>query len=208
MNLAAAGSPRRPLSKNRGHLAVTLEMIKFPHTVFALPFALTGTVLASGAWPSAWTLGWVVAAMVGARSAAMTFNRIADRNLDAKNPRTAHRALPAGRLSLPYVWGFLLASVGLFLVAAAMLNPLCLSLSPVALAVILGYSYTKRFTGASHFVLGLALGLAPIGGWLAVRGAFAATPFLLSAAVLTWTAGFDLLYACQDVVFDRLAGLH
>ena len=184
-------------------LAVTLEMIKFQHTVFALPFALTGAVLAAGGWPDGRTLLWVVAAMVGARSAAMAFNRIADRRLDARNPRTAGRALPSGRLGVGFTWTFTLAAAALFVLSAWMLNPLCLWLSPVALAVILGYSYTKRFTAASHLALGLALGIAPMGGWLAVRGSFALEPFLLTAAVVAWTAGFDITYALQDVEFDR-----
>jgi 4-hydroxybenzoate polyprenyltransferase len=191
-----------------GGLAVTLEMIKFQHTVFALPFAWTGMILAAGGWPSWWTVLWVVVAMVGARSAAMAFNRIADRNLDARNPRTAGRPLVSGRLSTSFVAVFTLVSAAVFVLAAGMLNPLCLMLSPVALVVILGYSYTKRFTALSHFVLGLGLGIAPMGGWLAVRGAFDLPPFLLSMAVLAWTAGFDILYACQDIDFDRRAGLH
>jgi 4-hydroxybenzoate polyprenyltransferase len=202
MSHGASGSerPRR--------LAVTLEMIKFQHTVFALPFAWTGMILAARGWPSWRTFLWVVVAMVGARSAAMTFNRIADRVLDAANPRTAGRALPARKLSVGFAAGFALAATALFILAAGMLNPLCLALSPVALLVILGYSYTKRFTSLAHFVLGLALAMAPMGGWLAVRGSFGVAPFLLAAAVLTWTAGFDILYSCQDRDFDRRAGLH
>ena len=198
---AAAGSV---LSR----LAVTLEMIKFQHTLFALPFALTGMVLAAGGWPEAPTLGWVVVAMVGARSAAMAFNRIADRRLDARNPRTAGRALPSGRLGVGFTWAFTAASGALFVLAAGKLNSLCLALSPVALVIILGYSYTKRFTAGSHLALGLALGIAPMGGWLAVKGAFAPEPFVLTGAVLTWTAGFDIAYALQDVDFDRREGLH
>jgi len=182
---------------------VTLEMIKFQHTLFALPFALAGMVLGAGGVPAAGTAFWVVVAMVGARSAAMAFNRIVDREIDARNPRTAGRPLPTGRLSLGFAWGFTLTAAAGFVAAAAMLNPLCLALSPIALAVILGYSFTKRFTAASHFVLGLALGIAPLGGWLAARGSFDAPPLLLTAAVLSWTAGFDILYACQDIAFDR-----
>jgi 4-hydroxybenzoate polyprenyltransferase len=178
-------------------------MIKFQHTLFALPFALAGMVLGAGGLPEARTAIWVVVAMVGARSAAMAFNRIVDREIDARNPRTAGRPLPTGRLSVGFAWGFTLAAAAGFVAAAAMLNPLCLALSPIALAVILGYSFTKRFTSASHFVLGLALGMAPMGGWLAARGAFALPPLLLTAAVLAWTAGFDILYACQDLDFDR-----
>ena len=192
----------------RGGLAVTLEMIKFQHTVFALPFALTGMVLAARGLPPARTLLWVVLAMVGARSAAMAFNRIVDRAHDALNPRTAGRPLAAGKLSVGFARWFTLGSVILFVVSAGMLNPLCLWLSPLALAISLGYSYTKRFTSASHLVLGLSLGIAPIGGYIAVSGHFTWTPLLLMAAVLTWTAGFDVLYALQDVEFDRAHGLH
>lgn len=196
-------APRTFPARASHPVAVTLEMIKFQHTLFALPFALTGMVLAARGWPGLWTLVWVVVAMVGARSAAMAFNRIADREIDARNPRTAGRPLPTGRLSLGFAWAFTLAATALFVVAAAMLNPLCLLLSPVALAVILGYSFAKRFTAAAHFVLGASLGIAPMGGWLAVRGGFDPPPFLLTAAVLAWTAGFDILYACQDIDFDR-----
>ena len=189
-------------------LTVTLEMIKFQHTLFALPFAFTGMILAARGLPEWGTLLWVMLAMVGARSAAMTFNRIADRRFDAANPRTAGRALPAGKISLGFAVGFAVVSAGLFVLAAAMLNPLCFALSPVALLVALGYSFTKRFTPLSHFVLGLSLAMAPMGGWLAVTGTFGIQPLLLSFAVLAWTAGFDILYACQDRDFDRRAGLH
>ena len=197
-----------PGDRRRSQFATVLETIKFQHTIFALPFALTGMILAARGWPPVRIFGWVVVAMVGARSAAMTFNRIVDRRIDAANPRTAGRALPAGRLSLRFAWGFTLVSVALFVLAAGMLNRLCLALSPVALAVILGYSFTKRFTAASHLALGLALGIAPMAGWLAVRGSFAPAPFLLTAAVVAWTAGFDILYACQDIEFDRSVGLY
>jgi len=189
-------------------LTVTLEMIKFQHTLFALPFAFTGMILAARGLPRWGTLLWVMLAMVGARSAALTFNRIADRRFDAANPRTAGRALPAGKISLGFAVGFVVVSAGLFVLAAAMLNPLCFALSPVALLVALGYSFTKRFTPLSHFVLGLSLAMAPMGGWLAVTGTFGIQPLLLSFAVLAWTAGFDILYACQDRDFDRRAGLH
>ena len=189
-------------------LTVTLEMIKFQHTLFALPFAFTGMILAARGLPKWGTLLWVMLAMVGARSAALTFNRIADRRFDAANPRTAGRALPAGKISLGFAAGFVVVSAGLFVLAAAMLNPLCFALSPVALLVALGYSFTKRFTPLSHFVLGLSLAMAPMGGWLAVTGTFGIQPLLLSFAVLAWTAGFDILYACQDRDFDRRAGLH
>lgn len=178
-------------------------MIKFEHSVFALPFALLGALLAARGWPPWSVLGWIVVAMVGARSAAMTFNRIVDRHLDAANPRTRQRALAAGTLSLAFAWSFLAVSAALFFVAAWQLNPLCLKLSPLALGWVLFYSYTKRFTWLSHWVLGLGLGIAPAAAWIAVRGSLAPRILLLSGAVALWVAGFDLLYACQDVDFDR-----
>jgi 4-hydroxybenzoate polyprenyltransferase len=183
-------------------LRTVLEMIKFEHTLFALPFALLGMVLAARGLPSWRTLAWIVVAMVGARSAAMAFNRLVDRHIDARNPRTAGRALPAGQLTPAFVAGFVAASVALFLVAAWQLNPLALRLAPVALGVLLLYSYTKRFTAWCHLVLGLALAGAPLGAWIAVRGDVTATPVLL------WVAGFDILYALQDLDFDRASGLH
>jgi 4-hydroxybenzoate polyprenyltransferase len=183
------------------------RMIKFSHSVFALPFALTSLVLASGPGLRAFTVVWILVAMVGARSAAMGFNRLADQWIDAKNPRTAVRELPRGLLSRAEVWAFVVASATVFVLAAVMLNPLCLALSPVALAVVFGYSYTKRFTPFSHLVLGLALAIAPVGAWLAVRGAFAVEPIVLGTAVLCWVAGFDTIYACQDADFDRREGL-
>jgi 4-hydroxybenzoate polyprenyltransferase len=183
-------------------------MIKFEHTLFALPFALVGMVLAAGGWPSARTFGWILAAMVGARSAAMAFNRLVDRSIDAVNPRTASRALPAGLLTPGFVALFVVASLALLVVAAWLLNPLCLALAAVAIPVLLGYSFTKRFTALSHLVLGLALAGAPVGAWVAVTGRFAPTPFLVAAAVVTWVAGFDVLYALQDEAFDRARGLH
>jgi len=187
---------------------IVLEMIKFEHTLFALPFAFTAMVLAAGGWPAGRTIGWIAVAMVGARSAAMGFNRLADREIDAANPRTATRALPAGLLTPGFVGAFVAASLALLVVAAWRLNPLCLALSPVAIVVLLGYSYTKRFTWGSHLALGLALSGAPLGAWIAVRGAFAATPFVLAAVVVTWVGGFDVLYALQDERFDRERGLH
>jgi 4-hydroxybenzoate polyprenyltransferase len=190
------------------HLRIVLEMIKFEHTVFALPFALAGMMLAAGGWPAWRTVGWIVVAMVGARSAAMGFNRLADREIDAANPRTRSRALPAGLVTPTFVALFVAASLALLTLAAWQLNPLCLRLVPVAVAILLGYSYTKRFTFASHVVLGLALGGAPLGAWIAVRGDVAPTPLLLGAAVVTWVAGFDVLYALQDENFDRARGLH
>ncbi|MCA1618055.1 MAG: putative 4-hydroxybenzoate polyprenyltransferase [Acidobacteria bacterium] len=195
------------------NIRTTLEMIKIEHTLFALPFAFLGALLAARGFtatglPTAWQALWITAAMVGARSAAMAFNRIADREYDAANPRTAARAIPAGRLSVGFVWGFTLASAALFFVAALMLNRTALLLSPVALGSVLLYSYAKRFTSLSHVVLGWCLSIAPTGAWVAVRGEFgSAVPLLLSLVVLLWTAGFDVLYACQDHDFDRRAGL-
>ncbi len=188
-------------------LRTTLEMIKFSHTLFALPFAIYAAFLAADGWPRPATLGKILLAMIGARSAAMAHNRLADRELDAANPRTARRALPSGALSVGFVRAFLAASIVLFLAAAASLNRLTLALSPVALALLLLYSYTKRFTSLSHLVLGLCLGIAPVGAWIAVRGSFAALPILLGLAVLFWTAGFDVIYALQDEEHDRRAGL-
>ena len=192
-----------------GHrLKIVLEMIKIEHTLFALPFAFLGMVLAAEGLPPWRTIGWIVVAMVGARSAAMAFNRLVDRRLDAANPRTATRALPAGQLSPAFVAGFVVASCALLVFAAWQLNPLALACAPVALAVLLLYSYTKRFTALCHLVLGLALGGAPLGAWIAVRGDLTATPLLLAGAVLLWVGGFDILYALQDIDFDRNAGLH
>lgn len=187
----------------------TLEMIKIEHTLFALPFAFLGAVLAAGGIPTLWQLGWIVVAMTGARSTAMAFNRIADRRYDARNPRTAMRALPAGLLSLGFVWGFTIISALVFFLAAAMLNRLALILAPVALLSVLLYSLTKRWTQFSHLVLGWCLSIAPTGAWIAVRGEIdSPVPLLLSLVVLLWTAGFDVLYACQDFEFDRSEGLH
>ena len=188
--------------------AVTLEMIKWEHSVFALPFALTGAVLAAGGWPPVRVLGWIVVCMVAARSAAMAFNRLADAKLDAANPRTAMRALPAGTLTSGFVGGFVVVSVAVFVFGAAMLNPLTLKLAPVALVVVLAYSYMKRVTRWSHLVLGLALGIAPSAAWIAVRGTLDARIVVLTAAVLLWVGGFDVLYACQDFEHDRKAGLN
>ena len=191
------------------NIRTTLEMIKIEHTLFALPFALLGAVLAAGGIPSAWQIVWIVAAMVGARSTAMAFNRIADKDYDARNPRTKMRAIPAGILSTGFVWGFTIVSAAIFFVAAAMLNRLTLLLSPVALVSIVLYSYTKRWTLLSHLVLGWCLAIAPTGAWIAVRGAIdSPIPLLLSLMVLLWTAGFDVLYACQDFEFDRREGLY
>lgn len=183
-------------------------MIKIEHTLFVLPFAFLGAVLAANGLPSTWQILWIVVAMVGARSAAMAFNRIADRGFDARNPRTASRALPAGMLSVGFVWAFTIASAALFLLATAMLNSLTLLLAPVALGCILLYSLTKRWTQFSHLVLGACLSIAPTGAWIAVRGEIGSTvPLLLSLVVLLWAAGFDVLYACQDYDIDRREGL-
>jgi 4-hydroxybenzoate polyprenyltransferase len=183
-------------------------MIKIEHTLFALPFAFLGAVLAANGVPTGRQIFWIVAAMVGARSAAMAFNRIADRSIDARNPRTSTRAIPAGLLSVGFVVAFTIVSAALFLLAAAMLNRLTLILAPVALGSVLLYSFTKRWTQFSHIVLGWCLSIAPTGAWIAVRGEIgSAVPLLLSLVVLLWTAGFDILYACQDYDFDRSEGL-
>jgi 4-hydroxybenzoate polyprenyltransferase len=187
---------------------LTLEMIKWEHSIFALPFALTGAVLAAAGWPRLPVLFWIVVCMVSARSAAMAFNRLVDARLDAANPRTAMRALPAGTLNAGFVAGFVAVSSGIFLLAAGMLNRLTLELAPLALAVLLAYSYMKRVTRWSHLVLGLALGIAPTAAWIAVRGSFDPRIAVLTGAVLLWVAGFDVLYACQDFEHDRAAGLN
>ena len=191
------------------NIRTTLEMIKIEHTLFALPFAFLGAVLAARGIPSLWQIVWIVVAMAGARSTAMAFNRIADREYDARNPRTKMRAIPAGALPVAFVWGFTLMSAAIFFLAAAMLNRLTLLLSPVALASVLLYSYTKRWTLLSHLVLGWCLAIAPTGAWIAVRGSIdSPAPLLLSLIVMLWTAGFDVLYACQDYDFDRREGLY
>lgn len=192
-----------------GRVVLFGRMIRFSHSIFALPFALSAAALAARRAPlGGGEVLWILVAMVGARSAAMGFNRLADHAIDARNPRTAARELPRGVLSRGEVWAFVALSAATLVCAAAMLNPLCLWLSPVALLVIFGYSYTKRFTSLSHLVLGLALGIAPVGAWIAVTGGFAATPVVLGLAVVFWVAGFDTIYACQDVDFDRREGLH
>ena len=188
-------------------LRTYLEMIRFAHTVFALPFAFMGAVLAAGGIPAGRTLWWILVAMVGARSGAMGTNRIADRYLDSLNPRTRDRALPQGRIALGEAVTFVVVSFGVFLFSAWMLNPLCFALAPLAILIVCGYSYTKRFTAGSHLVLGLSLALAPIGAWVAVRGEIGAPALVLGLGVLFWVAGFDILYAFQDVDFDRRAGL-
>ncbi|MHB8754484.1 MAG: UbiA-like polyprenyltransferase [Candidatus Acidiferrales bacterium] len=200
----------------RSRIRTVLEMIKFEHSVFALPFALVGALLAEragrDAWPAPriiiWQLCWIVIAMVGARSAAMTMNRIADIRYDQLNPRTRNRALPAGQLSLAFAWIFTLASATVLVIAAWQLNRLALELSPVALAILFLYSYTKRFTVWSHVVLGFCLGMSPAAAWIAVRGSLDWRMLILCAAVTLWVGGFDVLYACQDVEFDKQAGLY
>jgi 4-hydroxybenzoate polyprenyltransferase len=187
----------------------TFEMIKIEHTLFALPFAFLGAVLAANGLPTLRQIIWISAAMVGARSTAMAFNRLADRQIDARNPRTSNRALPAGLLSVGFVWAFTAVSATLFFVAAALLNRLTLLLAPVALASVLLYSFTKRWTLLSHLVLGWCLSIAPTGAWIAVRGSLdSPVPLLLSLVVMLWTAGFDVLYACQDYDFDTRMSLH
>jgi 4-hydroxybenzoate polyprenyltransferase len=191
------------------NIRVTLEMIKIEHTLFALPFAFLGAVLAARGVPTGWQILWITLAMVGARSTAMAFNRVADRDYDARNERTRSRAIPAGALSVVFVSVFIIVAAGLFLFAAAMLNRLTLLLAPVALASVVLYSYTKRWTSLSHLVLGWCLAIAPTGAWIAVRGAIdSPLPLLLSLVVMLWTAGFDVLYACQDYEFDRREGLY
>lgn len=188
-------------------LRLTLSAIKFSHSIFALPFALLAAFLAARGVPSGRVLGWIVVAAVGARTAAMGFNRIVDRRIDASNPRTASRELPSGALSVGWMSLLVLAGASLLVLAAANLNRLCLLLSAPTLVVLLGYSLTKRFTAASHLFLGLALGIAPVGAWIAVTGRFALLPVVLCGAVLFWTAGFDVLYSLQDEAFDRASGL-
>lgn len=190
------------------NVGTTLEMIKWEHSIFALPFALSGAMLAAGGWPAWGKLFWIVVCMVTARSAAMAFNRWADARLDAANPRTAARAIPAGLLSRNFAGGFTVVMAGAFVLAAAQLNRVTLLLSPVALAVILLYSYTKRFTRWSHLVLGLALGIAPAAAWIAIRGSLDPRIIVLTVAVLFWVGGFDVLYACQDMAHDRESGLN
>jgi 4-hydroxybenzoate polyprenyltransferase len=193
-------------------LRLTLDMIKFEHSVFALPFALTGALLAwrdegfsrDGLWAK---LGWIVVAMVAARSTAMAFNRVLDADIDAGNPRTKARHLPAGMLSRRFAWGFIVFWILIFLFAASALNPLCQKLAPVVLAILMFYSFTKRFTALSHLVLGFSLGIAPAGAWIAVRGSLDPRILWLTAAVTLWTAGFDIIYACQDYAFDVATGL-
>ncbi|MFM8979487.1 MAG: UbiA-like polyprenyltransferase [Planctomycetia bacterium] len=213
--MGAPASPSRPGTAPRSlvtSLRHVLEMFRVSHSVFALPFALLALVVgAGGQWPPAATLGWVLLALVSARSAAMGVNRIADRRFDAQNPRTAQRHLVTGALSLGFAWGFTLLALALFFVAAWRLGTLALALSPLVMLVLLGYSFLKRFTSLAHLGVGLALGLAPLGAWVAARGHLQgdlAFPLLLGSAVVLWVAGFDVIYACQDVEVDRRLRLH
>jgi 4-hydroxybenzoate polyprenyltransferase len=206
-------NPDRPLLYNIAvpvlrNLRITLEMIKWEHSIFALPFALSGAMLAAGGLPAWRQVAWIVVAMVSARSAAMAFNRLADASIDAANPRTATRALPVGELTPAFVSTFVLVTCAIFVLAASQLNRLTLMLSPVALAVVLLYSYTKRFTRWSHLCLGFALGIAPAAAWIAVRGSLDPRILLLTAAVTFWVGGFDVIYACQDHDYDRSHDLH
>jgi 4-hydroxybenzoate polyprenyltransferase len=195
-----------------GRIRTVLEMIKFEHSVFALPFALVGALLAARAtthgWPTLRQIFWIVVAMIAARSAAMTINRIVDLRYDKENPRTRMRALPAGTLSLSFTWAFTVTAIVLFFVAAWQLNRVALKLAPLALLILFFYSYTKRFTSWSHLFLGFALGISPAAAWIAVTGSFDWRMLILCAAVTLWVGGFDVLYACQDVEFDKLAGLY
>ena len=194
----------------KSRIRTVLEMIKFEHSVFALPFALVGALLAAragGGLPTVRQISWIIVAMVGARSAAMTMNRIADIEYDRRNPRTASRALPAGELSIGFAWTFTAVSSAVLVLAAWQLNTLALKLSPVALVILFFYSYTKRFTAWSHFVLGFCLGISPAAAWIAIRGSLDWRMLILCAAVTLWVGGFDVLYACQDVEFDKTAGL-
>src|SRR5215469_4762047 len=214
-----AGTGARPkraprfcfLNMNKGRIRTVLEMIKFEHSVFALPFALVGALLAAraaGGLPAWRQIAWIIVAMVAARSAAMTMNRIVDLDYDRRNPRTANRALPTGQLSVGFAWTFTIVASALFVIAAWQLNSLALELSPVALAILLLYSYTKRFTSWSHFVLGFCLGISPAAAWIAMRGSLDWRMLILCAAVTLWVGGFDVLYACQDIDFDRKVGLY
>ncbi|MFQ5801342.1 MAG: UbiA-like polyprenyltransferase [Candidatus Methylomirabilales bacterium] len=198
---------RRPLALFH-QLLLFLGLIKFPHTLFALPFALTGAVLAAQGFPTGEKIFWILVAMVGARTGAMGVNRLVDMDLDALNPRTAHRALPRGLIHPFTVLAFAIGAFALFLFAAAQLNRLCLLLAPVAIGLTVLYSYTKRFTSCSHLILGLCLACAPIGAWVAVRGEFSLPPLVLGLAVLFWVAGFDILYSLADIDFDRSHGLY
>lgn len=206
----------RPLVAIRGIVHTTivlLRMVRFEHTIFALPFALFSAVLAveslgmNQSWPDTRTLGWILLAMFGARSSAMAVNRILDAGYDAANPRTRERAIPAGAISISRAWTFAVATGLLLLIAAAQLNPLCLLLSPMAIVALVGYSWTKRFTRWTHLVLGGAIGIAPVGAWIAITGSVAWLPIMIGAATALWIAGFDIIYALQDIAVDRQLGI-
>jgi len=200
-----------PALHTKGRMRTVLEMIKFEHSVFALPFALVGALLAArsaGSLPTWRQIAWIVVAMVGARSAAMTMNRITDLEYDRRNPRTANRPLATGQLSVGFAWAFTVTASAVLVVAAWRLNRLALELSPLALAILFLYSYTKRFTSWSHFVLGFCLGISPAAAWIAIRGSLDGRMLILCAAVTLWVGGFDVLYACQDIEFDKNAGLY
>jgi 4-hydroxybenzoate polyprenyltransferase len=196
------------MSSVAGKIVLYLRMIKFPHSIFALPFAFTGAVIAAEGIPSLREIVWITVAMVGARSGAMGLNRVIDRKIDRENPRTKNRELPKGEIRLSEAILFTGVSIAICIFAAYMLNPLCLKLSPIALAVLFIYSYTKRFTWTTHFVLGLALSAAPLGAWIAVRGTFDTEIIPMGIAVIFWLAGFDTLYALQDIEFDKSHGLY
>ena len=194
----------RPLQSARNYL----ELVKFSHTIFALPFALSAMLVAAHGWPSARVFWWILAAMIGARTAAMGFNRIVDRQIDARNPRTARRELPSGAVSLQGAITLVALAATLFFIAAWQINLLALALAPLTLATLFFYSFCKRFTSLSHFVLGLCLGIAPVGAWVAVTGKIEVAPCVLCAAIIAWVAGFDIIYATMDVEFDRQSGLN
>jgi len=198
----------KPLRLAIRKITLFLDLVKFPHTVFALPFAFMGAILAARGIPPLPTLLWILLAMIGARSGAMAINRLADQEFDARNPRTWDRALPKGLVGRGEVTVFAVGSFALFLFAASRLNPLCLKLAPFAMAILIAYPYTKRFTLLSHLILGLSLAMAPLGAWIAVTGRVETTPAVLGLAVLLWVAGFDILYALADIDFDRVSGLH
>ena len=208
MHLSTPGGRIRHGSGLLKKLRIVLEMVKIEHTIFALPFAFLGALLAVRGLPRPAQIGWILLAMVGARSAAMAFNRLIDLPFDAKNPRTRNRALPSRLLTRGFVIVFIIASSALFVFAASRLNRLSLMLSPLALAIVFSYSYTKRFTWLTHIFLGISLACAPIGAWIALRGSIALSPLILGLAVVLWVAGFDVIYSCQDVEFDRREPLY
>lgn len=196
------------VARRPGKIRALMDLVRFEHTVFALPFALMAAFVRADGWPTAWQLGFILLCMISARTAAMGFNRIVDAELDARNPRTAQRELPTGKVRTWEAQTLVVASAALFVLSARALNDLCFALAPVALVIILGYSYTKLFTTWSHGLLGLSLAVAPMGGWLAISGAFELAPFFLALAVVLWVSGFDVIYATLDREFDQREGLH